>query len=99
MQIQSRLYVGFHFISIQSWNFEYSDSFHRNVMMTSKRKLFNSIIDKKLVFSFIFMELTWKFVNLGEAREEAVEPSVVCPEVETDPLSVNLEYTGSTTPR
>ena len=49
--------------------------------------------------SFALMYLTWKLVNLGEAREEAVEPSVVCPEVETDPLSVNFEYTGSTTPR
>ena len=31
-------------------------------------------------------------------REEETEPSVVCPEVETDPFSENLEYTGSTTP-
>jgi hypothetical protein len=27
-----------------------------------------------------------------------VDPSVVCPEVDTEPFSVNLEYTGSTTP-
>ena len=53
----------------------------------------------EIEISFALMYLTWKLVNLGEAREEAVEPSVVCPEVETDPLSVNFEYTGSTTPR
>ena len=56
-------------------------------------------IEIEIEISFALMYLTWKFVNLGEAREEAVEPSMVCPEVETDPLSVNFEYTGSTTPR
>lgn len=42
--------------------------------------------------------VTWKLFNLGDAREDDVDPSVVWPEVDTEPFSVNLEYTGSTTP-
>jgi hypothetical protein len=41
---------------------------------------------------------TWKLFSLGDARDEDVDPSVVCPEVDTEPFSVNFEYTGSTTP-
>ena len=37
------------------------------------------------------MQYTWKFVSLGDAREEEVDPSVVCPEVDPEPFSVNLE--------
>lgn len=41
---------------------------------------------------------TLKVEALDGEREEDTDPSVVCPDVDTDPFSENFEYTGSTTP-
>jgi hypothetical protein len=44
------------------------------------------------------MVSTLKVDALDGERDEDTDPSVVCPDVDTDPFSENFEYTGSTTP-
>ena len=43
------------------------------------------------VSCYLMCDVTWKLFNLGDAREDDVDPSVVCPEVDTEPFSVNFE--------